>query len=583
MMRELKMGLILLNREYPDDEACERFFEECRWGKGKKICPFCGKIYEEEDKISISADGRYICGNKNCKGKFSVITNTFLACRQATLSQWFNALCYVMLGKGVSTARLAEYIGIKSEAARNMILKIGHLARQDNKLNLGDDVAMDEVYIGGNPKNRHEDERDLFNYEKTPVIGMIGLNKYVLDEFGKIKDFTKKKNLSFFDEIKEEAKKRKGAKEKIKKEILIHSQIFLKVLAYKKPGEKVCREDVYPLIYDHIPRNKPTTIVQTDESPIYDDELMWGKRRHIKNRHKLGQFTIKDLYYHDDPDDNEFPDFEIKSFTSNGIEGVFAELKKVLIGTHNNSISAYYLQKYINIFCFRWNNRPLNVLDRVKKLLENMDGSQITDEELKVKGKKIKKTAEEKAAHKYKFYHEETEEMNRLINRTLDAIKPEIKDKLKIIIKEDGTIFLSDNIKAKNRTTYNKIMGLLSNEIPNTKYYTIKNLQVSVRKEIEKEKEKKYTYTKWHEKQQEANRLIRDAIALVSKEEQIDFGFMVKGKKGLIRSEDFSENNEHTIARILYILRKNGKMEEFNKTVAAIKLTDPYYSAEYRD
>ena len=65
---------------------------------------------------------------------------------------------------------------------------------------------------------------------------------------------------------------------------------------------------------------------------------------------------------------------------SNTVEGVFSLLKRGVMGSFH-SISEQHLQRYLNEFAFRWNNRSalgIEDFDRAAILLKGAQGKRLT-------------------------------------------------------------------------------------------------------------------------------------------------------------------------------------------------------------
>ena len=54
---------------FTSNKVCKAFLAEQRWGKGKAVCPYCGKTHTYKRK-----DGRYIC--HDCNKSFSATQGT---------------------------------------------------------------------------------------------------------------------------------------------------------------------------------------------------------------------------------------------------------------------------------------------------------------------------------------------------------------------------------------------------------------------------------------------------------------------------------------------------------------------------
>ncbi|MGL6118941.1 MAG: IS1595 family transposase, partial [Fusobacteriaceae bacterium] len=125
-----------------------------------------------------------------------------------------------------------------------------------------------------------------------------------------------------------------------------------------KHFEKINKENIQPIVDTYVSEN---AIVNTDESPIYKGAL--GKRERWVVNHKRGQYK------------NGLA-------TTNRVEGSFSHFKKVINGIHHWT-SAKHIQKYADMFSFRWNTKEMLGNDRLENLLLEMAGIKLTYKELK--------------------------------------------------------------------------------------------------------------------------------------------------------------------------------------------------------
>jgi transposase-like protein len=141
-----------LRKQFPDEEACRRFFESVIWPAGR-ACPHCGNTKSWALKSASTRDGLYQCGG--CHLQFTVTTKTPLHSTKLPLWTWLLAM-YLMASssKGLSSVVLARLVGTTQKTA----WKMGHAVRAlmasvfaEVPLLQGT-VELDEKYLGGAPR-----------------------------------------------------------------------------------------------------------------------------------------------------------------------------------------------------------------------------------------------------------------------------------------------------------------------------------------------------------------------------------------------------------------------------------------------
>jgi transposase-like protein len=183
-------SIIDLVNTFPDQQSCIDYLEKVRWPE-EVISPF-----DASSKVYKCKGNKYRC--KNTNKYFNVKTGTMFDNTKLPLQKWFLAIWLITSHKkGISSLQLGRDINITQKSAWFMLQRIRACFGIEDEM-LEDEVEMDEAFIGGKNKNRHEHKkvknaqgRSL--KDKTPVVGMV-------QREGKLKAFktenTKKKTLT---------------------------------------------------------------------------------------------------------------------------------------------------------------------------------------------------------------------------------------------------------------------------------------------------------------------------------------------------------------------------------------------------
>lgn len=177
-------------------ENADTIFRKLRWGDSVH-CPYCGHTH-----IYTYKDGSYKCSH--CHKHFSDKSNTIFHASHLTKAQWLIALYLMMQTKGVSSIELSNLLGITQKSAWLALSKLRYMFDQSDVILEGQEIAVDECYLGQNssgmhlakrqsliakynlptkPKNKEERQAVLNAInarEKQPVYGMNDGNKIVL-------------------------------------------------------------------------------------------------------------------------------------------------------------------------------------------------------------------------------------------------------------------------------------------------------------------------------------------------------------------------------------------------------------------
>ena len=164
-------SLFDLQSAFPDEQSCIDHLENIIWGD-VIISPF-----DATSKVYKCKGNKYRC--KNTGKYFNVKTGTLFDNTKIELRKWFMAIWLVTSHKkGISSVQLSKDIGVTQKTAWFMLERIRKCFGTENNNRLDDVVEVDETYIGGKNKNRHNSKkvknaqgRSL--KDKSAVVGMV--------------------------------------------------------------------------------------------------------------------------------------------------------------------------------------------------------------------------------------------------------------------------------------------------------------------------------------------------------------------------------------------------------------------------
>ena len=161
-----------LFRYFSTEEKCIAWLEQARWN-GKPTCPHC----QGQDHISVSESKRFTYWHRTCRKQFTVKTGTVMHSSKTPTQNWIVTLYYVLTArKGVSAMQLSKELGVQYRTAWYLLHRVRE-ACASGQFKLTNVVEVDETYIGGKEKNKHQSQKPKKLRGTTGKQAVLGMRE----------------------------------------------------------------------------------------------------------------------------------------------------------------------------------------------------------------------------------------------------------------------------------------------------------------------------------------------------------------------------------------------------------------------
>ena len=168
------IGMIELVEMFKDEDTARRWLEAVIWKDGKAVCHHCQgtNTYEVTGGRPMS----HRC--RDCRKHFSVRQGTVFENSHIPLRKWVMGIYLLATNlKGISSMKLHRELDITQKSAWHMLHRIREaFAQQPGGLFCGS-VEVDETFMGGVEKNKHESEKRGQGRGATGKTAVIGVKE----------------------------------------------------------------------------------------------------------------------------------------------------------------------------------------------------------------------------------------------------------------------------------------------------------------------------------------------------------------------------------------------------------------------
>jgi transposase-like protein len=298
------MTFLDLLKKFPTEKDIVDHYVHIRYGE-HAVCNHCGSVRVYQRSANIKVFDCNDCGNT-----FSPFKDTIFEKSSTDLRKWMLAIHLFLNGKkGISGLQLQREIGVTYKTAWRMLqqirLAMGNAEHQEFFDTI---VEIDETYVGGKPRKSNE-------HDDTPKGTGTGSKR------GRGTDKTP--GVGMIDRN--------------------NKKVFAKIALPNGEGKKLTAVQLMDILKT-VSKQENNNTIMTDEFRGYDP-LKSNNFVHLRVDH---QHAFSDLH----------------GTHTNNIESFWATLKRGVYGIYHH-ISIEYMQRYVDEFCFRYNNKKEDMFNMV--------------------------------------------------------------------------------------------------------------------------------------------------------------------------------------------------------------------------
>ncbi len=286
-------------------------------------CPHCGVVKEHHYIAS-----RRIWRCLDCGKQFSIKIGTIMEDSPLGLDKWLCAMWLIANAKnGISSWEIHRALGVTQKSAWFLLHRIRLAMKTGTFKKMGGTTEVDEVYIGGDPKNFSKSKKKALHAvaKKARPGKPVNLRRYVKKAIvmGLLERGTN------------------GGPSQVRTTM----------------SQSARRPHISEIVKAHV---NPGSFLMTDAHPSYRGMGAEGFI-HMTINHAL---KYAESHIH-----------------TNGIENFWSLLKRSINGTYV-AIEPFHLEAYLDEQAFRFNKRTLNDAERMARVVAGIGGKRVTYAEL---------------------------------------------------------------------------------------------------------------------------------------------------------------------------------------------------------